>query len=399
MGSFLLLSNGHGEDLSGALIGKALKEKGHKVLALPLVGKGNAYLDSGIRVLKTGQEFRTGGIGYTSFKGRLTEILEGQLFYLISRLFIFFQAARKFDLIIIIGDVVPLLATWIIRQKSVIYLVAYSSHYEGKLNLPWPCTSCLKSKRILEIFSRDLLTAKDLSQQLNREVKFLGNPFMDEVLKKDKTLPKSINRIGLLPGSRRPELEDNLLLIISVIQEIPSEAIFHLGISFDLALVRSLDDYSLEKLIYKKGWRLIKDEKKNQNFLISKQHKINLHRDSFRSILQSSDLLISMAGTAAEQAVGLSKPVLQINGKGPQFTSSFAEAQRRLLGPTVFCARGQAENSNTLKETARLILKLLDRIHNSPEFRVNCTKQAKLRLGEAGGSEKIASLISNLVSS
>ena len=46
-----------------------------------------------------------------------------------------------------------------------------------------------------------------------------------------------------------------------------------------------------------------------------------------------------MAGTAAEQTVGLSKPVLQLVGQGPQFTKSFAEAQRRIqvqYGRSVF---------------------------------------------------------------
>jgi len=43
-----------------------------------------------------------------------------------------------------------------------------------------------------------------------------------------------------------------------------------------------------------------------------------------------------MAGTAAEQAIGLGIPVIQIEGKGPQFTKTFAEAQRRLLGKYVF---------------------------------------------------------------
>ena len=39
----LLLSNGHGEDLSGALIGRELQALGHRVEALPLVGHGRAY--------------------------------------------------------------------------------------------------------------------------------------------------------------------------------------------------------------------------------------------------------------------------------------------------------------------------------------------------------------------
>ena len=43
MARLLLLSNGHGEDLSGALLGQALKAQGHEVEALPLVGRGNPY--------------------------------------------------------------------------------------------------------------------------------------------------------------------------------------------------------------------------------------------------------------------------------------------------------------------------------------------------------------------
>ena len=38
----LLLSNGHGEDLSGALIGLELQKLGHQLDALPLVGHGRA---------------------------------------------------------------------------------------------------------------------------------------------------------------------------------------------------------------------------------------------------------------------------------------------------------------------------------------------------------------------
>ena len=45
MGRLLLLSNGHGEDLSGALLGRALQTEGHDVEALPLVGKGQPYRD------------------------------------------------------------------------------------------------------------------------------------------------------------------------------------------------------------------------------------------------------------------------------------------------------------------------------------------------------------------
>ena len=39
----LLLSNGHGEDLSGARLGQALQQQGASVQAVPLVGDGAPY--------------------------------------------------------------------------------------------------------------------------------------------------------------------------------------------------------------------------------------------------------------------------------------------------------------------------------------------------------------------
>ena len=79
MARILIVSNGHGEDLSGALLGKALIRLGHKVEALPFVGIGSSYAKSDIRILGKTKEFSTGGLGYTSLLGRLTEIIEGQI--------------------------------------------------------------------------------------------------------------------------------------------------------------------------------------------------------------------------------------------------------------------------------------------------------------------------------
>ena len=81
MASFLLISNGHGEDLSGALLANQFIQQGHQVEAFPLVGKGYAYQKVGIKVHGLRREFTTGGIGYTTLMGRFTELIEGQLLY------------------------------------------------------------------------------------------------------------------------------------------------------------------------------------------------------------------------------------------------------------------------------------------------------------------------------
>lgn len=396
MARLLLLSNGHGEDLSGALLGQALKAQGHDVEALPLVGRGNPYREATIPVVGRTREFSTGGLGYTTFRGRLTELIQGQVMYLLRRLLRLIRIAGRYDLVVVIGDVIPVMAAWLCQRPVATYLVAYSSHYEGRLRLPWPCGSCLRSQRFKAVFSRDALTATDLSAQLKREVVFVGNPFMDSLLSPSNRLPYAKRRLGLLPGSRRPELEHNLLLLLGVIDQIP---ISHSpeGLEIDLALVGALGDDHLNQLAQSHGWSLVLGHGTAPARLEKGGWQIQVRRKGFTSVLLSSDLLLCMAGTAAEQAVGMAKPVLQLPGQGPQFTAGFAEAQRRLLGPTVFCATAPREGEELLKATAKLAIELLERSVNDPDLRRHCREHAMQRLGPQGGGRKMAGLISGLL--
>ena len=387
MGRILLLSNGHGEDLSGSLLGSALRALGHEVTALPLAGLGRPYSQAKIHLLGSSHEFSTGGIGYTSLRGRLTELIQGQILYLLRRLLRLLRHAHRFDLIVVVGDVIPVIAAWLTRRPVATYLVAYSSHYEGKLRLPWPCGPMLSGRHFLAIFSRDQLTADDLSEQLARPVQFLGNPFMDPVLAATQPLAHAQHRIGLLPGSRLPELEANLQLLLKMSAQLPD----NMGISLELALVSSLDDKGLSRCANAVGWQLREGRLERQG-----APAVQVHRGAFQAVLQHSDLVISMAGTAAEQAVGLAKPVLQLPGQGPQFTASFAEAQRRLLGPTVFCAPGDSGSRDNLSASAQLALQLLERIVHDRDFQHQCQNEALRRLGNSGGGLRMASAIGDL---
>lgn len=387
MGRILLLSNGHGEDLSGSLLANALRDLGHEVSALPLAGLGRPYRQAKIPLLGSSHEFSTGGLGYTSLQGRLTELLQGQILYLLRRLIRLLRNAHRFDLIVVVGDVIPVIAAWLTRRPVATYLVAYSSHYEGRLRLPWPCGPMLSGNLFQAVYSRDQLTADDLSEQLARPVQFLGNPFMDPVLTPMQPMANVRHRIGLLPGSRRPELEANLLLLLAMSAQLPE----NMQISLELALVSSLDDAGLNRCANSVGWQL-----RNGQLVHKGAPSIRVRRGAFQAVLQQSDLVISMAGTAAEQAVGLAKPVLQLPGQGPQFTPSFAEAQRRLLGPTVFCAPGGSGSAENLSASAQLALQLLERIHADLDFQRQCHTEAKRRLGSSGGGLRMASAIGGL---
>ncbi|MBM5807864.1 MAG: hypothetical protein FJ056_09280 [Cyanobacteria bacterium M_surface_10_m2_179] len=394
----LLLSNGHGEDLSGALIGQALQQRGLAVEALPLVGHGRAYDQAGITIRGRTREYSTGGLGYTSLLGRLTEVVQGQVVYLLSRLLLLLRIAQRYQLIVVVGDVIPLLAAWLARRPHAVYLVAYSSHYEGRLRLPWPCTPCLRSRLTQVIYSRDALTAADLTGQLQRPVHllgnpifdFLGNPFFDGALRPSQPLEgQPRQRLGLLPGSRLPEALHNLELMLQVLERLPNALRPSERLGLYAALVGKLTPQEVAPLASRLGWKL-QLEGDDRCCLQRGPLQLQLEWGRFAAVVQQCDLLLSMTGTAAEQCVGLGKPVLQLVGEGPQFTEQFAEAQRRLLGAGLFCAPGQPGSEEQLQATAQLLEQLLERLLREPSWSQQLQQLGLERIGSGGGAARMA---------
>ena len=416
----LLLSNGHGEDLSGAALGSQLRQRGVAVEALPLVGHGQAYRQAGIPVLGPTRDFSTGGLGYTSLAGRLTDLREGQFTYVLRLLGRLWRRRLRYRLVVAVGDLVPVLGAWLTGQESAVYLVAYSSHYEGRLRLPWPCGWLLKRPRVRAVWSRDQLTAKDLSEQLGRPVDFLGNPFLDPLL--EGVAATAASRPGeepsggaaaasrpvlaVLPGSRLPEALGNLTLLLGVLERLPAAN----GGSGEApilraALVAALKPTAIAAAAAPLGWRFVQGDRAagpEPAALQRQGRRLELHWNRFAAVLASSDLVLAMSGTASEQAVALARPVLQLAGPGPQFTEGFAEAQRRLLGPGVQCAAGPVGQENTLAATARMLGSMLDRLADpvaGPTWRGELEAIAAERLGATGGSDRIAAAIQTILNS
>ena len=381
MSKILILSNGHGEDLSGSLIAKQFVKSGYSVHALPIVGKGNHYEKEKIKIIGKTKKFSTGGIGYNSFKGRLTEIFGGEIFYLIKRLYLTYKIRNKYDYFFVVGDIVPIFFAWVCKKDFFTYLVAYSSHYEGKLKLPWPSKFFLLSQMAKKIYARDSLTANDLTSQLKKKVSFLGNPFMDKFFLRDKEIERSEFSIGLFPGSRFPEISENFVLILEVLETL-SDLKYFQKIEFNFAIVNALSSSKIKKIFRNRKWFYL--EKIKEKHLLKFQYNslvVNIYWNNFDKILLKSKCCISMAGTAAEQAIGLGKPVIQIEGKGPQFTKSFAEAQRRLLGKYVFCASNFKDKNDQINQTIKLIIEVIYLIKLNKKFLISCNKNAKKRLG------------------
>lgn len=417
-GRVLLLSNGHGEDLSGALIASALQRRGVAVRALPLVGHGEPYRQRGIAVQGRTRTFSTGGLGFTSLAGQMRELLEGQTLHVILQLARLRRRSRGVDLVVAVGDVVAVLGAWLSGRPAAVYLVAYSSHYEGRLRLPWPCGWLLRRRHFAAIWARDRLSAEDLSGQLGRPVRFLGNPFLDAVLTGSNPEanaklaglgaspsdgdPGGSQRLLLLPGSRLPEAQHNLALMLELLSRLASRLPSPQQLWVSAALVGALTAAAIQQLAAPLGWEPAAAATGGRGL----RHRCGLELElvwrGFAAQLAAADLVLAMAGTASEQAVGLGKPVLQLVGRGPQFTAGFADAQRRLLGPAVFAADGEPGSPICLEATAALGADLLQRLADpgqGPVLRRQWASAAAERIGVGGGSERLAAAIMELLQS
>ncbi|MDB9527765.1 lipid-A-disaccharide synthase-related protein [Oscillatoria sp. CS-180] len=392
----LFLSNGHGEDLNASLVLKALCriDPEIEVAAMPIVGKGNAYKRLGVKIVGPTRQLPSGGFNYINF-GRFlnpvnwwrdtnpVSLLKDLLSGLISLTWRQFQAVQRYspscDLLFACGDIVPILFARLTGRPFVVFLVSTSSYYEGMVKLPWLAQWGMKSPQCLGVLTRDRYTAKDLINRGFTRTQFLGYPIMDVLAPTGKKLdiPFQAPLIALLPGSRLPEAQVNFSLMLELCQAIAPLRPAH----FHAALVPSFTRDHLKTLAETDAW-----DASEVGMLKKRNIIVYYHYDAFADILHQCNLVIGMAGTAVEQAVGLGKPIVQIPGPGPQFTYLFAEAQMRLLGKSVITVGTRPANSKTLLSAARKIDQILD----DADYLDLCKVNGRERVGEPGGSDAIA---------
>lgn len=380
----LFISNGHGEDLNAIQIAKALREQ-HPQLeigAMPLVGKGNAYRNLGFEIIGPTETLPSGGFINSDRLKILGDVKSGLLTLLWRQIQAMRNYGRDCRSVFAIGDVVVLVGAYLTGKPYTAFIVSSSAYYEHRMKFPFITDWLLKSDRCQQIFTRDRYTAEMLNQQGYAKAIFVGFPAMDalEITDKDLHLSPDLPLISLLPGSRLPEAADNLELMLDL--AIAITPLFPNGIQFRAGVTPNLFA-TLPQVAASSGW-----EYHDAGMLIHPQYHIKVicFDDAFADILQQCDLVVGMAGTAIEQAVGLGKPIIQFPGAGPQFTYAFAEAQMRLLGISVQTIGTQPANVDIIQQAARAIRSTLaDR-----DYLERCRENGLERIGSAGGAAAMA---------
>ncbi len=413
----LFVSNGHGEDLSGAAVAKALQQLAPEVelSALPIVGAGNSYRREGIFCHCAGATMPSGGFVYMSAFQFWRDIQAG----LVGQTWQQIQAARQFgkagttqthDLVFATGDVVALAMALATGRAYFSYLVPFSAYYENRLQLPFPTVQLLRRRRCLQVFARDQFTARLLHQQRVNQAQFVGNPFMDVLAQGEASSSlglKSLSLtadpvVALLPGSRLPECGANFRLILDfcALYHDESAAISSgAAVVWYAAITPSLLAQLPELLANTPWqWQLLGQDISQGIYLErttegngAQKLRVYCVADGFSEILQACTAVVGMAGTALEQAVGLGKPVITFVGGGPQFNYRFAEAQQRLLGRSIhlIAPTHQKANGDNLRAAIPV---LADCLYNSA-LKQECIANGKERIGGMGGAAAMAQAV------
>ncbi len=393
----LCISNGHGEDVIALRILTPLRQlcPAVRVSALPIAGAGDRYRLANLPVIGPARSLPSGGF-LNRDPQQLARDLQGGLLGLTrSQLTAIKAWAKTGDAILAVGDVVPLLFAYLSGLPYAFVGTAKSEYWlrdeQGKLPAakPWrslagwsgsvylPWERWLMSRdRCRAAFVRDALTAQQL-QQLGLAADYAGNPMMDglsptgmlsELIPADDAL-----KIALLPGSRPPEAYDNLARMLAALPGLTA-AFGDRPLTLLAAVAPSLSLTKLQACL--SDWQSIPGAYPTYT---RQTATIVFISDAYSDCLDQAEIAIATAGTAAEQFVGLGKPVVTIPGPGPQFTPAFAAVQAKMLGPSV-------QKVNQPEDVGAAIAQIMC----DPDRLQKICQNGQQRMGEPGAGDRIA---------
>ena len=376
--TFLILSNGHGEDVIGASFVREILEQNPKikVSAFPTVDDGKAYQDLGIEILGERKIMPSGGFIFHNYELFKKDIKAG--FVQMTLRQIYALSKIRADVVLVVGDIYALfLSSFIKTNNRFYYQSLVSIHHAQKEK------NKLANRYFMEHFSyferammrhlvkqaymRDGATADYLKNLGLSRVAALGNPMLDSLgglAMLEHKQPKPT--IAILPGTRKHANKALTIILASLSQLETGQALVSWAgdsLSFD---------YS--------SWQKIASNSENGLILALQKNdfRVYFYKNRFADILASADIVIGNAGTAHEQAASLGIPIISFAVE-PTYKPSFIANQKRLLGQALHICKPEAE---------KIAAKVLELLENKDLYNESA-KAGKKRMGEAGGSKRI----------
>lgn len=314
----LFISNGHGEDAIAAAIIRQLPGE-FAAEAYPTLGDGRAYDGVCPRV---GPRAYLPSEGWRNVRHSVLRDVFGGLFGTLLPGLKFFRSARRgYDRVIVVGDMIGVYGCFLTGVRNILYLDVYKTGY-GKTYLPFE--RAMLRHTAGTVFCRAPSLAATL-RAADVDARCAGNVMMDTIPRTGYAAAARRTRpLGLviLPGSRS-HAHQNFALQVAALAAVPEA----LRPDLFLAVAGSLD---LATLAAAAG--LIHEDRAaegpDRGVLRGRGLVINvLSGAAMGDALDASDLVLSQAGTATVQAIGLGRPAITFQAPGDR-ESRFRDEQR-----------------------------------------------------------------------
>lgn len=319
---FLIISNGHGEDAIAAQFVASMPSN-IAVEAYPMIGSGKAYY--GVCPI-VGPRATLASEGWRNVKGSVRrDIVNGGL-RTIPPALKFLRAARKqYHKVIVLGDVTGVLACMATGHRDIFYIDVYKT---GAARLYSRLERLVIGRTCKVVFCRaDNLAA--LLREDGVDARCAGNLMMDTIPHGEYDTQSRRSRpfaVTLLPGSRAMTPESFALQVagLRLLPEALRPDIF-------LAVAGSVNIDEMAKAAGLSRTSVLSTEPDDLGMLAGTGLQIYLARGrAMGNLLAAADVVLSQAGTATVQSLGLGKPVITF--RNARDRRSRFEDEQKLFG-------------------------------------------------------------------
>ncbi|MGE4169531.1 MAG: lipid-A-disaccharide synthase-related protein [Candidatus Margulisiibacteriota bacterium] len=323
MSTILVVSNGFGEDGIAVNLCKAFQKQVPETvfLPLPMVGQGKAYQQATLAPVLTNPTLPSGGFIRTFFD--LKQDLKAGLIRMHWRQFQTAKSLRRqADFCLCVGDVFCLVMGILSGCRTLYFLPTAKS---DKFMKHSAIEIWLMKRYAKAVFPRDAETTASL-RQAGVPAFFWSNPMFDHLTPTGKNLglSKAIPVVGILPGSRQ-EAYQNLAFCLELATQKPDW-------QWVVALSPHLDLKTIAQEANRQGWTSVASQSDCSLILTHASHSTVRFSPDFTDVLDQTQVLIGLSGTANEQAVACGKTVVAFEGFGPQSSALRFQEQQLLLG-------------------------------------------------------------------
>ncbi len=297
----LFISNGYGEDSIAAAIIRKLPP-GFVAEAYPTIGDGHAY--RGVCPV-VGPRAEMASEGWRNVKGSLLrDVATGGWLTILPGLAFGRRVRDHYDRVVVVGDIVGIAGSFLSGVSNVLYLDVYKTGYGRLYNV---VERWLIARTAAITFCRSDRLAASL-RAAGLDARFAGNVMMDTISHGDYDVAArrtAAQAVALLPGSRQFTAE-SFALQVDALSLLPAKS------RPDIFLAAA-GSVSLEALARAAGLAVkgpMTGESGDGGALVGGGLTVHVARGAAGNLLEAADVVLSQAGTATIQALGLGKPVI-----------------------------------------------------------------------------------------